>query len=331
MDFKFSKSDLYLILLYFAFAIPLSMLDYAAYDEKWKLWMESLYYAIILSLSAYVIVFVLFARFIPRRQYLLLFITTTSFVFLMGIIEINLQCLIYQCNDDPMSLLSIYYGFASHVENVGLLAAILLGKKVYETQLYYANIEKEKKSSELRFLKTQIDPHFLFNNLNTVDALIDKDPKAAKIYINKLAELYRYLITSKDFEVVPLEEELTFAQNYMYLIQSRYGNAYQFKIVNEKTTKEELLIPPGSLQTLLENIVKHNQGSEKTPIKSTIRINDEGISVSNDLRAKSNQVDSTGIGLENLRARYALLTDEVLQIQSNGKFEVALPLIKQVD
>ena len=330
MNYKFTKSDFYLALVYYAFAIPVSMLDFQEYPEKWKLFVEVGAFSIITGISMYVFVFVLFARFFPKRQYATLFIFTLIYFFFMGAIEMQIQCGLNNCKGDPWSWLYIYYGFSSHINDVGLFSALMIGKKLYDAQLYYANLEKEKKASELRFLKAQIDPHFLFNNLNTIDALIDKNPNAAKNYLNKLAQLYRYLISSKDFEVVPLEEELEFARNYMFLLESRYGKAYQFEIVNENQ-EEGQLIPPGSLQTLLENIVKHNQASEEKPIHSSIKIGKDGINVSNDLRAKKITVDSTGIGLENLKARYELLTDKAIKVHSNGKFLVELPLIKEVD
>lgn len=330
MNYAFKKSDFYLLLLYFAFAIPISALDYAQYTEKWKLAAEVTAYSLLTAASMYVFVYIIFARFFPRQKYVQLFFWTLVLFFLGGAMEINITCLLFNCKESPFTFMSIYRGFSYHLGDVGLLSALMLGKKLYDAQLHFVQMEKEKKESELRFLKAQIDPHFLFNNLNTVDALIDQDPKAAKKYINRLSQLYRYLISSKDFEVVPLEEELEFAKNYMYLIESRYGNAYLFN-VEQDSSVDRVLIPPGSLQTLLENIVKHNQGSEKKPIYTNIKISPTGIQVTNDLRAKNRVVDSTGIGLKNLQSRYKLLTDEALNIKSNEKFTVELPLIKEVE
>jgi len=212
-----------------------------------------------------------------------------------------------------------------------MLATIMLGKKMFDLQLHVANMEKEKRTAELSFLKAQIDPHFLFNNLNTVDALIDKDPQSAKTYLHKLAQLYRYLVSSKDQEVVLLDEELAFAKNYIYLIEERFGKAYQFDIQNEHPRPEEVWIPPGALQTLLENIVKHNQGNHTDPIITTIFIDEKNIIVSNDKRPKKGSVDSTGTGLQNLRARYKLLTDLEIKINSGERFTVELPNVRLIE
>ena len=144
-------------------------------------------------------------------------------------------------------------------------------------------------------------------------------------------QLYRYLISTKDQEVVELEEEIEFAQNYIYLIQSRFGNAFQFELNMEGINKAPIFIPPGALQTLLENIVKHNQPRPNQPVKSSISLKKDTIEVSNNLSIKTEEVDSTGTGLANLKARYQLLVDKEIEISTNGYFTVALPLIKQVD
>ena len=331
MDFKITKSDTYLFLLFFGIAVPIGLVDYADYDRLMDLFWESLLYVVFTSTCVYLIVYVCFAKFFPRKQFLLLLISTTLLLLVLGIGWVNTLCYFISCNGDPTSFDYLYYGFITQVENVGIIATILLGKKLFDSQLHIAEVEKEKKESELRFLKSQIDPHFLFNNLNTVDSLIDRDPKAAKEYLNKLAALYRYLISSKDHEVVALEEELNFARNYMYLIESRYGDAYQFEIINELKEGVPMLVPPGALQTLLENIVKHNQANTDAPIKSQIKISEKGIEVSNDLRPKSQGVDSTGVGLANLKSRYKLLTDKDIEIIKDQLFTVKLPMIKLVE
>ncbi len=332
MIFKLTKSDIKLAGIFFLISILIGSMDYADYSEekKYLLFIDHINFILFCSVSVYVLVFVIFARYFPKGQFFKLFLYGVGFLFLMGIIEIQWQCLFRNCKGNLLSLSGIYYGFVMHIEGVGIFATFLLGKKLYDAQLHVTQIEKEKKESELLLLKSQIDPHFLFNNLNTIDSLIDSDPKAAKIYLNKLSTLYRYLISNKDFEVVPLEDELEFAKNYMYLIESRFGDAYLFEVKNEIKDTNDFLIPPGALQTLLENIVKHNHGNSSSPIKTNINITEDSIIVSNNINAKKKFVDSTGIGLTNLKARYKLLTDSDIEIQSNKNFIVKLPPLKQV-
>ena len=330
MDYKFNKTDFYLIALYYAFAIPINLMDYNAYPEKWKLFAELFAYSITMGVSLYFLVYVIFVRFFPKRQYVQIFIWSILLFIVMGLVDINIHCYLFGCRRSPFTLEYIFYGISSITESVGLISAVLLGKKLYDAQLYQNKLEKEQRENELRILKAQINPHFLFNNLNTVDVLIDQNPQKAKLYLKKLSALYRYLIANKDNEVVPLEEELEFVHNYLYLIQARYGNAYEFDI-EMRTELNDALIPPGALQTLLENIVKHNQGNETNPLKSQITINQQYIKVANDLAPKNKQIDSTGIGLSNLKARYKLLSDADIQIYKNKQFIVELPTIKQVD
>ncbi|MFK7808545.1 MAG: sensor histidine kinase [Saprospiraceae bacterium] len=330
MLFKVTRSDVIVFLFYALFTIILYYVGSEG-DELKYVYIECARFIILNALSAYVIVYVIFARFIPKKQYFLLFLVLVPFLYLMGIIWINYECYFFSnCKESPWAFSYIQYGFVNHLEEAGMLATIMLGKKMFDMQLHFANMEKEKRTAELSFLKAQIDPHFLFNNLNTIDALIDKDPQAAKAYLHKLAKLYRYLVSSKDQEVVPLEEELAFAKNYIYLIEERFGKAYEFDIQNQHPNSDELWVPPGALQTLLENIVKHNQGNHTDPVKTNILIDQSGITVANDLRPKKGIVDSTGFGLKNLKARYALLTDEKVKINSGDLFTVELPSIKVV-
>lgn len=332
MIFKLTKSDIKLAAIFFIISIFVGSMDYADYPDgkKYLLIFDHINFILFCSVSVYVLVFIIFAKYFPKKQFFQLFFYGVGFLFLMGIIEIQWQCLFRECEGNLLSLRGIYYGLVMHIEGIGIFATFLLGKKLYDAQVHLGEVEKEKKESELLLLKSQIDPHFLFNNLNTIDSLIDSNPKSAKIYLNKLATLYRYLISNKDFEVVPLEDELEFAKNYMYLIESRFGDAYVFDIKNAVGNTSDFLIPPGALQTLLENIVKHNHGNSSSPIKTNINITEDSIIVFNNINAKKKFVDSTGIGLTNLKARYKLLTDSVIEIQNDKNFIVKLPSLKQV-
>ncbi|NRB46062.1 MAG: histidine kinase [Saprospiraceae bacterium] len=330
MNFNFERTDLYLILLYLGLAVPIGLLDWD-YDSWTDAFFERSAYVVFNFITLYVLVFVLLAKFLPERRFVAFFFWTLIFLALMGLVTIQSICLVYNCVNDPWSFQAVFQGALIRVEDVGLLAAFIGGKKIYDAQMRYVKMEKARKESELQSLKNQIDPHFLFNNLNTVDALIDSDPSAAKIYINKLSQLYRYLIGNKDLDVVPIEEELAFAQNYMYLITCRFGDTFQFSLENKLAAGASYLIPPGALQVLLENIVKHNQASLDSPILGRIVLQADKVIVSNKIQERNHPVDSTGTGLNNLKARFAGLTEQAIRITSNGTFTVELPLIKEVD
>ena len=330
MNFKLERTDLYLILLYFVFAVPIGLLDWD-YDNWQQAVVERATFIFLNATTIYVIVFVLIARLLPGRRFILLFVLTIIFLIIMGMLSLQMHCSIFDCSGNPLSFEYILAGFNARINEIGLLAAMIAGKKMLEAQIRFFKMEKEKKESELQALKSQIDPHFLFNNLNTLDALIDQQPVVAKAYLHRLAQLYRYLIANKDLEVVPLSDELDFARNYIYLIECRYERAFQFDLSPCTARQGRMLIPPGALQTLLENIVKHNEASSPHPILTRLMIGEDRIVLTNDLRPKQVQPGSSGIGLQNLKRRYALLTDQPVRIITGDTFSVQLPLIKEVE
>jgi len=335
-----SKSDLLVIALYFVIAIPVTVADAWNEDHSWtNLAGSTIVYVIFTLLATYLIAYVLLPKYLPQRQYILLFPLIVLVLVVLGSVEVILYRIVELdslSQVSPSKVLSNLvkpglwvWGLISSTENAGLLIAIIMGKGFFDAQLTLQEREKEKKENELRLLKSQIDPHFLFNNLNTLDALIDTDSQRAKTYVNKLSQLYRFLIRTKDDEVVPLEEELTFAENYIYLLEQRFGNAYQFDIQNQVDI-DNAFVPPGALQTLLENVVKHNITNNTDPIRTDINISNETITVTNTLRRKSTNADSYGIGLSNLKARYKLLSNLPIKISDDTHFQVVLPIIKSI-
>lgn len=211
---------------------------------------------------------------------------------------------------------------------LGLPLGLLLTKKFYESQTLVIEAEKQQKENELKLLRSQIDPHFLFNNLNTLDSLIDSNPEKAKEYINRLSLIYRYLIKTKDAEVMELSEELSLVKNYIFLIETRFGKDYEFTI-EENIALANKFIPTGALQILLENVVKHNKSNGSQPIKTSLKINDGWIIITNSKSIVKSKNESFGTGLENLTARYKLLSDEKIQVHNmEAKFEVFIPIIK---
>lgn len=331
MKFKFTRSDLTLVVLYYIIVIAIDVIEDADFENINRFLTETILWVVSDLTCIFLIIFLIFPYYFPKGKYIPLVISCLGVFLILGIIMVNIFCYIRNCPDDVNSLDGYYEGLTWVTENFSIPGLFLIGKKFFEAQANLVKMEKEKKESELLRLNAQIDPHFLFNNLNTVDSLIDTNPQIAKTYLHKLSHLYRYLISTKDQEVVELEEELTFAQNYIYLIQSRFGDAFQFEIPNMDGEQEISFVPPGALQTLLENIVKHNQASMEKPITTTIKISENNIVIRNNLVKKRKAADSTGIGLTNLNARYKLLTDTAIQIKQTEYFTVTLPIIKQVE
>ncbi|CAM3974372.1 sensor histidine kinase [Flavobacterium cucumis] len=213
------------------------------------------------------------------------------------------------------------------------LNALIYGS-FYLTYFYYNNniVQQEALSqynqalaeSKILQLKSQINPHFLFNNLNVLDQLIAEDKTMASDFLNNFAELYRFVLEVSDKKLIPLEEEIAFAQKYFHLMQQKFGNAYLLEFVIKNKSGS---IVPMTLQLLLENAIKHNVGSLESPIKIRIEI-DTNIQVSNPLKPKMNSKLVSGKALKNLSTQYMLLCDHEIQIkQEETQFLVTIPIL----
>ena len=186
-------------------------------------------------------------------------------------------------------------------------------------------LKQEKIKSELVAIKNQVNPHFLFNSLNTLNSIIRKNPEKATDFVDKLSFMYRYILQSSEKGLVTLAEELEFLNTYVYLINMRYGN--RFEIINTLTINaNKTKIPVLSLQLLVENAVKHNEISESTPLKVKIYNDDEYISVENKIKPRSSLEESTGNGLLNLSKRYEILLKTNIKIYRDSNFIVKLPI-----
>lgn len=217
------------------------------------------------------------------------------------------------------------------------LAAVIIFTLVYEILFLSKEreidtkmvdqLDKERSQAELQALTNEMDPHFIFNSLNTLNHLIVNQPEQAHLFNNRLAQVYKYFLINKNKELVPFREELEFIDSYFYLLQIRHDNKLQLhKVLDEKS--ESLLIPPCSLQILIENAIKHNEFTDANPLKITVQVNEQYIKVSNNTKPKPYAVNSTQIGLKNLNSRYKIIFHREIIIESTREnFIVKLPLI----
>jgi len=186
---------------------------------------------------------------------------------------------------------------------------------------------RESLRAEFETLKNQINPHFLFNSLNTLTGLIEEDQNKASHFVQELAKVYRYLLSQKDKETVLLDEELSFLQSYLHLNQIRYGDNLIFNKSDLNTNRNAKVLTL-SLQILVENAIKHNIISQAKPLKISITINNNSVTVENNLQKKNTHNIENGMGLNNIIHRYQLLgIDDVSVNSDNQKFSVTLPLI----
>lgn len=186
-------------------------------------------------------------------------------------------------------------------------------------------LKKQSLQNELEALKNQINPHFLFNSLNSLNALV-RNNKQATTFVNKLSFMYRYILQSSSNDLVTLKEELKFLESYIFLIKTRYRDRFNIDIaIDQKLLPEE--VPSMSLQLLVENAIKHNEISETHPLSVKVYSQDNSIVVENKIRPRTTFVDSTGNGLANLNKRYLMLKNTQIVISNaNTLFKVKLPL-----
>jgi sensor histidine kinase YesM len=187
--------------------------------------------------------------------------------------------------------------------------------------------EKLKAQAQLDALKSQIDPHFIFNSLNTLSYLIIFNAEKAKHFNDTLAKVYRYILLNKEKDLIQLREEIEFASNYFYLLKIRYQAGLSMMIRMDNVAADQFLIPPLSLQILIENAIKHNYFSDVKPLEILITITQEHILVTNDKCIKKFDLQSSRIGLFNLNERCKLTMKRDVRIeQTDEQFSVFLPL-----
>lgn len=227
------------------------------------------------------------------------------------------------------------------VENLGLeifvtILITLLVTAVHESIFFYrqwkynfsksVKLEKDNLEAKYEFLRAQINPHFLFNSLNSLTTLVEEN-KPAVDYIQNLSALLRYMLKSGEKELVLVREEISIINSYISLQSMRFGSSLRIK-VEVPESYYHYAVPPLALQMLLENCLKHNIVSREKPLVVEILAEKESITVSNNLQRKQD-ISSTGQGLNNIRGRYRFFTTRNVEVtESNGFFKVNIPLLQ---
>ena len=200
--------------------------------------------------------------------------------------------------------------------------------KIKEDQLQMEKLKQENTLAQYLNLKSQIEPHFLFNSLSVLSSVIHTDANLASEFTIRLSRILRYVIEKNEFLLVPLSEEITFVENYLFLIQTRFDKGIIFDNTIGKDIISSSYIPPSSLQLLIENAIKHNKFSDERPLQ--IKMYNEGNSlvVSNNLNIRNDIENSTNMGLDNLSARFTHFSDNQVIINSTKTdFTVTLPIL----
>ncbi len=210
-----------------------------------------------------------------------------------------------------------------------LLSIVVLVMRARDRRLRERErMEQEKVRFQLEALRSQVDPHFLFNSFNTLMELIETEPSRAVQHVDKLSLFFRNILLVRDKELITLDEELRLLENYFALEQHRFGKAIELDVQVDRRDREMFIVPL-ALQLLVENSLKHNVATQQEPLRIDVRSVAGQVIVSNPIHARITAPRSTGFGLESIRKRYAAFTHREITVnRENDRFTVHIPLIE---
>lgn len=188
-------------------------------------------------------------------------------------------------------------------------------------------LSKAQLQAELASLRQQVNPHFLFNSLNSLTALISENPRQAETFAEELSSVYRYLLRSNENPLTPLANELEFIESYYHLLKTRHGEGLTL-VTQIRAGTEMLQLPPLTLQLLIENAVKHNIILPEQPLTIVLKTDGQQLIVSNNLQRKNSRALSNGVGLSNILTKYQVLGQPIPKVEEDGlEFRVTLKLV----
>lgn len=219
--------------------------------------------------------------------------------------------------------------FIPTVTCLALYESVYYFRQLQAALLEAEQLKKENLQSQLETLKNQVNPHFLFNSLNTLSAIIPDDAELAVEFVQKLSNVYRYILEIREMQTVSLRDELSALRAYIFLMQIRFGTNVNFHLDIPDERLSDRVVPL-SLQMLVENAVKHNIISTHRPLFIEVFIQKDRVIVRNNLQRKNQDTDSTNLGLSNIRNRYRLLANQPVDvIVTTQSFVVSLPLLTE--
>jgi LytS/YehU family sensor histidine kinase len=262
----------------------------------------------------------------PVKRLLVGLIMMVLYTVITTYIVISLAEKIFQLNLGDISK-TIYMSMG-----ITLVISVFLTSRSFlfnwrQTAIDAEKFKRESAVAKFESLRNQVNPHFLFNSFNALTNLVYEDQDKAAKFIKQLSEVYRYLLDTRDKEIVSLEEEKNFLRSYLFLQQIRFGDKLRLAISLEE---KQCMVAPLVLQMLVENAIKHNVVSEDHPLNIRLYMEDDYIVVENNIYKKEVTVEnSPGVGLDNICKRYEFLTDKKIEVIRGEKFIVRLPMIFQ--
>ncbi len=217
---------------------------------------------------------------------------------------------------------SLFLAFAVLAATIGIQFFRYWKQSLIDVEKY----KTESAVAQLQNLKNQLNPHFLFNNLSVLSSLVYKSQDKAVEFITELSKVYRYILDNKNSEVVPLRDEISFINHYIYLLKIRFDDSLIFTLKIDEN-KNDFYLPPMCLQMFVENTIQHNEASIVNPLRVSIYTYADTLVIENTVLPRSDVMESSKTGIQNIESRYSYFTDKKVEIINNGKnFKVALPL-----
>lgn len=266
----------------------------------------------------------------PLKRLIVQFLTTIAFSLVIIAITVVLTALLWRQEittgyfwDSALFMMKIAFTFifaGSLISN-----SILFFKNWKEAAVQQEKLKREQLALQYETLKSQVNPHFLFNNLNALTALIHTNQEKAIDFVKQLSEVYRYVLDQKDSEMVDLQTELKFVESYVFLQKIRFGSNLD---VQTDITCKNFKVIPLSVQMLVENAIKHNEISDRNPLQIRIYSTEENyLTIENRLQ-KKNGSEGSGSGIQNIKSRYQFFTYKDLKITiSKDFFKISIPLL----
>jgi LytS/YehU family sensor histidine kinase len=272
-------------------------------------------------------------NFYKILRYLVSYLLSASFIMVaMGMRKLIFASLNVNCElSQPHSpYATVVMAISLNTVILILLDLLLLREKKTEIEIENARLKQKNSEALYQQLKQQIHPHFLFNSLNTLKALISKSPEVAEDYLITLSDFLRMSVSAGNDNIAKIEDELKMCLDYLKMQKIRYGEALQFYTDIPEEIAQTGFVPVFSLQLLSENAIKHNALTNESPLQIKIEYNAGSITVSNNLRPKLTTETITGTGLINLAERYKILSGDEIRIHTTAEqFSVSIKVLKK--
>ncbi|WP_215236534.1 sensor histidine kinase [Dyadobacter linearis] len=270
------------------------------------------------------------ADYDSRRFYVQIFLSTVYSLLCVNLTYylIKTQLTGFAPDQEQIMVLNLY-GLILTIPVLSIHLGVFFMLRWKKNFTYSQELQSQNLRSQFESLKNHLAPHFLFNNLNILSSLIEKDKALAQTFLDHFSDVYRYVLRTNNLELVSLKTELEFIDSYIFMLKIRFMQQIQIRI-QVGPGFYSYQIPPLSLQTLVENAIKHNKASETQPLYIEIYTNDQGyLFVKNNRQLKKRENYNAGSGLKNLAKRYAYAAKQNLEILDNTTdFIVKLPLVK---